>query len=124
MSDEWTIFQLRLDQCFHKVSFLFEISKLDNLSNTANFSHAFLHSKNTWLSKLRFLRISIPNNFWFSFFQISASSINLNIFMLMPKLKDDMSFLRLMLLGSNHSVSKNALCSNLLIKLFRSLSQA
>ena len=64
--DEWTISELRFNKCLYKDSLLFEAYKLDNLANTASFLPAFLHSETTWSSKLRFLPISIPSNFYFA----------------------------------------------------------
>ena len=119
---EWTISKLRLNKCLHKDSLLFETHKL---ANTASFLPIFLHSEITWSSKLRFFPISIPSNFCFSLPPIFSSPILTQTFSyLCPETKRwHLSLLSFMSLVSNHSIAKKASCSNLLIRLFRSLSQ-
>ena len=48
--------------------FCLKLMNFDNLANTASFLPAFLHSEDTWSSKLRFLPISIPSNFYFALY--------------------------------------------------------
>ena len=111
---------------FIRICFCLKLINLDNLRNTSSFLHAFLHSEITWSSKVRFLPISIPSNFCFPLPQIFSSSILTQTFSyLCPETKRwHLSLLSFMLLVSNYSIAKKTSCSNLLIRLFRSLSQA
>ena len=110
---------------FIRIRFFLKLISLDNLANTASFVPAFLQSEITWSSKLRFIPISIPNNFCFALSQIFSSAILIQTFSyLCPVTKRwHLSLLSFMLLVSNNSIAKKASCSNLLIRLFRSLSQ-
>ena len=110
---------------FIRIPFCLKLINLDNLANTASFLPIFLHSEITWSSKLRFFPISIPSNFCFSLPPIFSSPILTQIFSyLCPETKRwHLSLLSFMSLVSNHSIAKKASCSNLLIRLFRSLSQ-
>ena len=110
---------------FIRIPFCLKLINLDNLANTASFLPIFLHSEITWSSKLRFFPISIPSNFCFSLPPIFSSPILTQTFSyLCPETKRwHLSLLSFMSLVSNHSIAKKASCSNLLIRLFRSLSQ-
>ena len=110
---------------FIRIPFCLKLINLDNLANTTSFLPIFLHSEITWSSKLRFFPISIPSNFCFSLPPIFSSPILTQIFSyLCPETKRwHLSLLSFMSLVSNHSIAKKASCSNLLIRLFRSLSQ-
>ena len=110
---------------FIRIPFCLKLINLDDLANTASFLPIFLHSEITWSSKLRFFPISIPSNFCFSLPPIFSSPILTQIFScLCPETKRwHLSLLSFMSLVSNHSIAKKASCSNLLIRLFRSLSQ-
>ena len=110
---------------FIRIPFCLKLINLDNFANTASFLPIFLHSEITWSSKLRFFPISIPSNFCFSLPPIFSSPILTQIFSyLCPETKRwHLSLLSFMSLVSNHSIAKKASCSNLLIRLFRSLSQ-
>ena len=110
--DEWTICKLDSRNMFIRIRFCLKFINLDNLANTASFLPAFLQREITWSSKLRFLPISIPSSFCHAFSRIFSSPILTQSFScLCPKSKPwHLPLLSFMLLVSNHSIAKKALC--------------
>ena len=107
---------------FIRILFFLKLINLDNLANTASFLPAFLHSEITWSSKLRFLPISVPSNFCYALYQILSSPILTQTFSyLCPKLKEDIC---LCWVSCYWFQTIQLLKKHLLIRLFRSLSQA
>ena len=107
---------------FIRIRFCLTLINLYNLANTASFLPAFLHSEITWSSKLRFLPISVPSNFCYALYQILSSPILTQTFSyLCPKLKEDIC---LCWVSCYWFQTIQLLKKHLLIRLFRSLSQA
>ena len=107
---------------FIRIRFCLKLINLGNLANTASFLPAFLHSEITWSSKLRFLPISVPSNFCYALYQILSSPILTQTFSyLCPKLKEDIC---LCWVSCYWFQTIQLLKKHLLIRLFRSLSQA
>ena len=87
---------------------------------------AILQREETYSLKLKHLSITIPNNFLFELFQILALPTCVQIFLCLYPESNGwlLSWFSFMKLLSNHSIIKWQSWSNLLIKVFKSLSQA
>ena len=110
---------------FIKSLLCWKIIRFDNLDKTDNFLPAFVQ-RDEYSLKLKSLSITTPKNFYFKLSQIFTSPIRVQMFScLYPKTSIwHLSWFGFMRLLSNHSTAKWLSCYNLLIKVFKSSSQA